>query len=614
MSDESAGRRERVFWLVTFALGILFLLRNAHLQLATDDLGWLRGEAPTVFDRYRVIPRFFFVVLHRFLGPMPEAALVMMALFHGANAWLLHALARRLLTSPGAARISLVVFLINPITLSTLTWFSCFSYVLGTTLALLALWTFCQSETPGPGWAWTTSALACYAAGLLCSHELLFLPACFLVLGWLSGRSALRRAVVLCVAALAVAALVNALLYDFGRHGVESGRLASIDFISAWISSVLWFGFSLGIAYPLSFFAPTAGFLQLCFGEPVRWTMTLVLAGGGMLLVRSGRGFRLVAALALCFGALITPYVIRLYLMPSAAGYHISYVLTGRVFYLAFSVVALGLGQAVAALQVRYPVGPRLARLMLGLALLAYGHALFVVYVPADFTGLSVRLGAGPPMPPPWTPYAQQHRAWLLGATLALALVAAFRWRRALSSVMPAWSRISSGPRRIRDAQLSDGRDGAHGPGRVEDGRSGSPPPPRRLFAKRALGEAAALIEEVRGRPQRRLSDLADLPPEKLARLKGGLRPDVPWTVANQAVCLISQEADGSRVSAAVLACTPENLAVFNRINGSYTLGQVADAVAEELGWERERAWSHVTGVFLGLVEKGLCLPTNVVD
>jgi hypothetical protein len=123
-----------------------------------------------------------------------------------------------------------------------------------------------------------------------------------------------------------------------------------------------------------------------------------------------------------------------------------------------------------------------------------------------------------------------------------------------------------------------------------------------------------AVIEEVRGRPQRRLSDLGELPQDKLAGLTGGVRPDVEWTVQDESVCLVSRQADGSSRPNAVLECTPENLAVFNRVNGSYTLGEVADAVAEELGWERERAWSHVTETFFRLVEKGICVPTNVVD
>ena len=43
-------RDEIAFLLVLLTLGLAFFAWNAHLELALDDLGWLKGEAPTVFD------------------------------------------------------------------------------------------------------------------------------------------------------------------------------------------------------------------------------------------------------------------------------------------------------------------------------------------------------------------------------------------------------------------------------------------------------------------------------------------------------------------------------------------------------------------------------------
>lgn len=58
---------------------------------------------------------------------------------------LLGHLCRKLLNSQIAARVAALVFLVNPITLSTLTWISCFSYVLGTSLTLASLLAFWKS-------------------------------------------------------------------------------------------------------------------------------------------------------------------------------------------------------------------------------------------------------------------------------------------------------------------------------------------------------------------------------------------------------------------------------------------------------------------------------------
>jgi len=145
-----------------FLLGLGFFVHNAHLQLAADDIGWLRGEAPTVFDQYRTIPRFFFVSLYALFGPSPVAALAMIFLFHFANSLLVGCLCQKLLNSQIATKVANFVFLINPITLTTLTWISCFSYVLGTSLALtslLAAWKGSAEDTDKP-LRWWLIALA----------------------------------------------------------------------------------------------------------------------------------------------------------------------------------------------------------------------------------------------------------------------------------------------------------------------------------------------------------------------------------------------------------------------------------------------------------------------
>lgn len=138
--------------------------------------------------------------------------------------------------------------------------------------------------------------------------------------------------------------------------------------------------------------------------------------------------------------------------------------------------------------------------------------------------------------------------------------------------------------------------------------------PSRRLFARRLLGEAAAFVKEMSGEPQRRLSDLADLPRERLALLTGAVAPGVEWTESDQAVQFLSRAADGSATCIAVLERSPENLAVFDRLNGVRTLGEIADSLTQDLGLEREQAWSHAVTTFFGLVEKGVCVPANVVD
>ena len=263
---------------------------------------------------------------------------------------------------------------------------------------------------------------------MLCTHEIFFLPLAFLVLGWLRGT--FRRGAVLGAVGLALALLVNAAVYDFGRYGVEAARLFSPDFALAYASSGLSSGLALALAYPLSFFARTLDFLRICFSEPVRWTMTAGLLAAGVLLWKNDRRWRLILALALFHLALITPYIIRLYLTPDSVNFHISYALSGRVFYLPFVAIALALGWLISRLY--QPLRGRWWAWLVWLApLAAYAHAIWL-YDKADFLGLNVALESLPqPLPPRWNPYADQQPLWFLLACLALIAVGALRFLRA---------------------------------------------------------------------------------------------------------------------------------------------------------------------------------------
>jgi hypothetical protein len=139
-------------------------------------------------------------------------------------------------------------------------------------------------------------------------------------------------------------------------------------------------------------------------------------------------------------------------------------------------------------------------------------------------------------------------------------------------------------------------------------------PPSRRVFARRAVAEALSFVEEVVGRPQRKLSDLADLPRERLGLLKGAVRRDIELTVTDAGLSVVTRSADGACASRWVMACTAENTGVFNRLTGDLTLDEVAAEITADLGWPDERAWDHTKSLFFELVERGVCLPANVVD
>jgi hypothetical protein len=363
----------------------IFLMRFSHLQLASDDLDWLAGRAPTVFDAYRLIPRLFFQGLNALFGPNPMAALGMSFLFHATNIILIYLISKQLFSGKTGPLVAAWVFGINPLTLSTLTWFSCFSYILGTTFGLCALLFALKSYLPKASLFWLPLAYISYIFSLFSSHELLFLPVLFLV--WGVYKSKLNRSSLLLFALSVLSGLaVNQWYYRFTDLQVNPGALFSTRFLLAGISSVVSFGSALTIVYFPSFFAGQITSLQLLFSEPWRWWLT-ALAGALVMFALNRQSWRKIFMVLLSFSALIAPYILRLFLMPPGVSYSPEYVLSGRVFYIPFVMLAIGFGMASNRIE---STNPRWTlRILIFLGGLAYAWAI-LSYQPSDFLGLSV--------------------------------------------------------------------------------------------------------------------------------------------------------------------------------------------------------------------------------
>ena len=54
-------------------------------------------------------------------------------------------------------------------------------------------------------------------------------------------------------------------------------------------------------------------------------------------------------------------------------------------------------------------------------------------------------------------------------------------------------------------------------------------------------------------------------------------------------------------------------LSVFNNFNGSKSLGEAAEELAREYGWQPSKAFAYARGVFLALVVTGLAIPKEQV-
>jgi hypothetical protein len=409
-------------------LGLLLFLKNIRFEFASDDLAWLNGDTPTIFIQYRLIPRLFFGALKKFFGPNPIAALALIFVLHLTNTILLYKLTRLIFSDWRVGLLSAAVFMINPVTLGTLTWISCFSYILGTFMALTALLTFWQSGNKSNPFLFSALAISIYGLGLFYSHEIFFLPLLFPLLGWLQRCLSLRRSAVVSSIAIFIGFCVNFMFYNFDNYGSESANLISVPFFMAYVSSIFSYGFTLLIAYPVLFFTPVTGLLKFCFSEVLRWIITITFLTSIILLIKRNSTWKRFSIFTLSFTVLITPYIIRIALMPESVNYHISYLLTGRVFYLPFTILAILWGWLLVSIFSNIRLPNSIKTWVFGVVTLGvYIFALLFTYDSNDFIGLSVASVPIQNLPPPWNPYKSYHPVWLIPVILILSGAIFFR-------------------------------------------------------------------------------------------------------------------------------------------------------------------------------------------
>jgi hypothetical protein len=133
----------------------------------------------------------------------------------------------------------------------------------------------------------------------------------------------------------------------------------------------------------------------------------------------------------------------------------------------------------------------------------------------------------------------------------------------------------------------------------------------RRRFFRLFERESMVLLDEMRGRPQRRMSDIPQLPEAQVAQLVPAVCRGVDILVDRQ--CVFAR-LPGSQNAMALFPTEPVNLFIFNRLNGRMSIGQISEELSESMGWTVEQSFRAVRAMFLRLVESGVCMPTNVAS
>jgi hypothetical protein len=131
----------------------------------------------------------------------------------------------------------------------------------------------------------------------------------------------------------------------------------------------------------------------------------------------------------------------------------------------------------------------------------------------------------------------------------------------------------------------------------------------RRQFLPTLLQEALVTLGLLRGGQGARLSDLGDLPDDRLAVLRPVVNPGCEIMVEEDQVW--ARHTKAGIVVRLFAVKEADKLAAFNHFDGEHTLGEAGACLAEEMGCSEAEGFALARDLFLALVRQLVCLPKD---
>jgi hypothetical protein len=130
----------------------------------------------------------------------------------------------------------------------------------------------------------------------------------------------------------------------------------------------------------------------------------------------------------------------------------------------------------------------------------------------------------------------------------------------------------------------------------------------RRQFLPALVNDFLVSCDKTNGRPTFRLSELGTWEEEKLATVIPRVVKDCKINVEDGFVW--GQPPKTGRPIKLFPLDSPATVA-FNHINGATSIQEISEEVHLATGWEHERSFSYIRGLFLWLVLTRVCQPVN---
>jgi hypothetical protein len=131
----------------------------------------------------------------------------------------------------------------------------------------------------------------------------------------------------------------------------------------------------------------------------------------------------------------------------------------------------------------------------------------------------------------------------------------------------------------------------------------------RRAFFPALLREATVTLGMLRGGQGGRLSELGNLPEQKLALLKPIVNPAYEILVEEDSVWG-RYKSTGATIKLFDLE-ERESLLAFNMFDGKHNLGQIGRQLAQEMGWPEAAGFVYAKDLFIFAAGYLICVPKD---
>jgi hypothetical protein len=133
----------------------------------------------------------------------------------------------------------------------------------------------------------------------------------------------------------------------------------------------------------------------------------------------------------------------------------------------------------------------------------------------------------------------------------------------------------------------------------------------RRRFFRFFLSETMCLVDEIRGKPQMRLSELDQVPDDVVRKMIPVFGKRCPYRIEGDRL-LIEHKKTG--LFEEIYHLDPAEMYILPCFDGHHSLEDIGRHLEDRFDQDKEEAYQRVKSLFVVLAKRMVCYPANVHD